>query len=188
MDGLSLWQPWASLIAIGAKHYETRDWKTAYRGPLLIHASRSKEGLTLCRRDPYDAVLRRAGIAEKDLPLGAGIAIADLVEVQRTEEVRELLSDQELAFGNYADRRFAWRLENVRVFPVPVPMKGDRGVFEVDPQCVPVIREQMMQYHKLYGAGLLTCPSCGRVAPVGKLIIHAATCAEPGELMETGGR
>lgn len=26
MDAISLWQPWASLIACGAKPYETRDW------------------------------------------------------------------------------------------------------------------------------------------------------------------
>ena len=37
---LSLWQPWASLIAIGAKHIETRHWKTDYRGPIAIHAAK----------------------------------------------------------------------------------------------------------------------------------------------------
>src|SRR4051812_42520238 len=36
---LSLTQPWASLVAIGAKQIETRSWRTHYRGPLLIHAS-----------------------------------------------------------------------------------------------------------------------------------------------------
>ena len=35
---ISLWQPWATLIANGHKRYETRAWRTAYRGPLLIHA------------------------------------------------------------------------------------------------------------------------------------------------------
>lgn len=36
MKALSLWQPWATLIAIGAKQWETRGWRTAYRGPLAI--------------------------------------------------------------------------------------------------------------------------------------------------------
>lgn len=40
VTALSLWQPWASLVALGAKTIETRSWSTKYRGPLLIHAAR----------------------------------------------------------------------------------------------------------------------------------------------------
>jgi hypothetical protein len=39
MQALSLWQPWASLIAIGAKTIETRSWGTRYRGRIAIHAA-----------------------------------------------------------------------------------------------------------------------------------------------------
>lgn len=31
MKAISLWQPWASLMAVGAKRYETRSWGTLYR-------------------------------------------------------------------------------------------------------------------------------------------------------------
>jgi hypothetical protein len=34
MKMLTLHQPWASLIAVGAKTIETRPWSTDYRGPL----------------------------------------------------------------------------------------------------------------------------------------------------------
>lgn len=37
---LTLRQPWASLVAVGAKTIETRGWSTDYRGPLLIHAAK----------------------------------------------------------------------------------------------------------------------------------------------------
>jgi hypothetical protein len=37
---ISLWQPWASLVAVGAKRIETRGWATAYRGRLGIHAAK----------------------------------------------------------------------------------------------------------------------------------------------------
>jgi len=40
MKAISLWQPWASLVACGAKRFETRSWPTRYRGPLLIHAAK----------------------------------------------------------------------------------------------------------------------------------------------------
>ncbi len=39
MEYLSLHQPWATLLLLGAKRYETRSWRTDYRGPLLIHTS-----------------------------------------------------------------------------------------------------------------------------------------------------
>ncbi len=42
MKALTLWQPWASLIAIGAKSIETRSWATPYRGRLAIHAAARK--------------------------------------------------------------------------------------------------------------------------------------------------
>ena len=44
---LTLHQPWASLIAIGAKTMETRSWSTSYRGPLAIHAGAAPVARTL---------------------------------------------------------------------------------------------------------------------------------------------
>jgi hypothetical protein len=40
MKALTLTQPWATLVAIGAKTIETRSWPTSYRGPLAIHAAK----------------------------------------------------------------------------------------------------------------------------------------------------
>jgi hypothetical protein len=40
MKALSIRQPWASLIIAGIKPVENRTWKSNYRGPLLIHASK----------------------------------------------------------------------------------------------------------------------------------------------------
>lgn len=47
MKALSLHQPWASAIALGLKHLETRSWATSYRGPLAIHAARRCNGAIL---------------------------------------------------------------------------------------------------------------------------------------------
>ena len=38
--GLSLKQPWASLVVAGRKSIEVRSWPTPRRGPILIHAAR----------------------------------------------------------------------------------------------------------------------------------------------------
>lgn len=37
---LSVRQPWAALLAAGAKTLEIRSWLTHYRGPVLIHAAK----------------------------------------------------------------------------------------------------------------------------------------------------
>ena len=42
MKALTLWEPWATLIALGVKRYETRSWGTKYRGPLAIHAAKRR--------------------------------------------------------------------------------------------------------------------------------------------------
>lgn len=43
MKALTIHQPWAQLIALGAKTIETRSWSTRYRGPIAIHAGISQK-------------------------------------------------------------------------------------------------------------------------------------------------
>lgn len=41
LKAITLLQPWASLVAMGAKTIETRPYATQYRGPLAIHAAKT---------------------------------------------------------------------------------------------------------------------------------------------------
>jgi len=45
MKALSIRQPWAWAIIHAGKDIENRTWKTNYRGPLLIHASKNYDRL-----------------------------------------------------------------------------------------------------------------------------------------------
>jgi hypothetical protein len=47
MKILSIRQPWAALIVAGLKDIENRTWRTAHRGPLLIHASSTPDRVSL---------------------------------------------------------------------------------------------------------------------------------------------
>ena len=49
---LSLRQPWASALFLLGKDVENRTWFTTYRGPLLIHASKTIEWGTGVKLDP----------------------------------------------------------------------------------------------------------------------------------------
>lgn len=142
---LSLWQPWASLIALGEKRIETRSWGTPYRGPLLIHATKKspKDAYELCYEYPFAEALARRGIAWPGaLPRGAIVAVADLVTCIRLDDdltVRDTLlvpfaREYERHFGDYAIGRHAWVLGRVRPVDPPIPTGGGRGLWHFTPQ------------------------------------------------------
>ncbi len=88
MKAITIWQPWASLLAIGAKRYETRGWATKYRGPIAIHAAKKDPcKIPLIGLEEFDAAageeLTKAGLGSTWflLPRGEIIATAELVNV-----------------------------------------------------------------------------------------------------------
>lgn len=125
MKALSLRQPWASLIAQGRKEYETRSWRTNYRGPLAIHAAR---GLTANERQ------RCAAWDVEAPPLGAIVAIAELVACLPTEAVAPSLGSDELRYGFYGPGRWAWRLDAVSALPEPLFCRGALGLWSPPPE------------------------------------------------------
>jgi len=100
MKAISLWQPWASLMARDIKRVETRSWNTSHRGPLLIHASAkwTRELATLARSAPFAELLdgmgvlwrggARGRVATCTLPFGALVGVADLLRTYPTDSVK----------------------------------------------------------------------------------------------------
>ena len=137
MRCLTLSQPWATLVAIGAKKIETRSWNTNYRGPLAIHAAKCfpKWAEALCHDEPFRLALLNAGVkstSKYDLPLGAIVATCELVATIQTGAAQAAysLTDYEIAFGDYSPGRWAWRLVNVQKLSEPIPAKGMLGLWE----------------------------------------------------------
>lgn len=132
MRAFSLWQPWSSLVSIGAKQYETRSWSTKHRGDLVIHAAKrwTWEEKQLLDHPAFKSALLQGGVDLSRIPLGVGLCVVELVDVIPTHRIRHLLSRQEREFGNYSDGRFAWKLANVRPFDVPIPARGEQGLFD----------------------------------------------------------
>ena len=83
MKALCIRQPFASLIASGTLITETRTWKTYYRGPLLIVASKSG--------------------AVPGLPAGQAIAIGNLSDCRNITE-----PDAQTAYCVKNPEAFAW--------------------------------------------------------------------------------
>lgn len=140
LRGLSLWQPWATLMAIGAKRIETRSWSTPYRGPVLIHATKVTPGPVrdVVYQEPFRQALCAAygsTIDPFDLPRGLVVAIGRLVRcVAMTPETIALVPEPEASFGHFATGRYAWVFEEVEEVP-PFAASGDhRGLWRVDEQ------------------------------------------------------
>jgi hypothetical protein len=135
MKAITLWQPWASLIVAGAKRLETRSWQTRHRGPLAIHAARKlwPAAAELCRREPIRQVLAGAGILSVDaLPLSAIVGSAVVHKCVRTDEIDlDLLSEVELALGDFGPGRWVWILRRPTRLAVPIPTVGQRALFHI---------------------------------------------------------
>ncbi|MBY0522212.1 MAG: ASCH domain-containing protein [Gemmataceae bacterium] len=145
MKCISLIQPWATLVVLGAKRYETRSWPTFHRGRLAIHASRRmpESARALCEREPFRSILRQSGYrGSADVPRGMILGSVELLDCLPAHIVRDELSldSPELHFGDFRRGRWAWRLQDAQPFPVPRPYLGRLGVYEIpDPAVEPVL-------------------------------------------------
>jgi len=130
IKALSLWQPWASLMARGVKIDETRHWSTNYRGPMAVHAAK-----TLDLAGAPDRLCASAlGIDWLTaLPRGAVVAIADLVNVRPAAEAAKSATRGNLTAGNFTPGRVAWRFENIRPLLEPIPLVGRQEIYNWDP-------------------------------------------------------
>lgn len=136
---LSLLDPWASLVVIGAKAIETRSWPAPARagGRIAIHASKAfrRAEVEAFLSPPFYEVLAAAGITNAAaMPRGAIIGTARLTGCFPTEEVlAKGISDQERMFGNYEPERWGWFLRDVHRLKEPIPAKGALGLWTLPP-------------------------------------------------------
>ncbi len=132
MKIISLWEPWASFVARGYKKWETRHWPTSYRGPLAIHAAKTKEAIDEAGLKLVEAGIKKSmfdpdpfPMGDGDWPFGCIVAVCTLADCKWTNDVKP--SVQEKALGNYTHGRFAWILEDVRRVK-PLPHRGMQGM------------------------------------------------------------
>lgn len=139
MKALSLWQPWATLIVDGDKRFETRSWGTDYRGPIAIHAAKTKKGW----EDLDEELLLLLGAKSSpirdapnpdDFAHGCVVAICDLTDCLPMRD--GMIAKQariERLVGGWMPGRWAWQLENVRRVQPPIPASGRQGLWEWKP-------------------------------------------------------
>lgn len=149
MKGLSLTQPWATLVAIGAKRIETRSWRTRYRGLVAIHAAKRLPGdaAWLWTVPVFRDRLRAASFGlPEHWPRGAIVAtarIADCASTSQDSPYYPADGSDEIAFGDYGPDRWMWVLEEVRRLPEPIPCLGALGLWDVPADVLVRIAQQI---------------------------------------------
>jgi hypothetical protein len=142
MKAISLHQPWASLIALEEKTYESRSWKTPYRGPLAIHAAKRPVSPSRVNKMIVTTIEDHHLRFPEDLPRGAVLCIVELIDCiicsrdtfnPNTDGPLATITDLEKWFGNYSYGRYAWKLKLLHVFPEPIPALGFQRLWQWEP-------------------------------------------------------
>ena len=134
---VTLYQPYASFMAVNEKRLETRSWSTNYRGTVFIHA-----GMRLpAHGSPEEAHAREllrgsAHLSETpllSLPRGVLISCGTLVDCVRMDEAfcARMEDTREYQLGWYAPGRYAWMFEDMQPLPELVPIKGQLSLWDV---------------------------------------------------------
>jgi hypothetical protein len=147
MKALTIWQPWASLLAHGIKAYETRSWappRDLMGERIAIHAGKTDRGLDIyaascaldhatCERTAALHHLRAAHGGLDDLPRGVILATATLAfAVETNGPIGSAVLPPERALGDWRPGRWAWRLVDAVVLARPIRCPGQQGLWDVD--------------------------------------------------------
>lgn len=140
---LSLDNPWALFVVLGLKQNETRGtWikNIKHRGPLLIHATKK---WTWDQVDILDNIVQFGllddnygtplwALGHREDYFGAIIGSVVLKAIVPSEIVRDFITPMELALGDYSDGRFILKLEEPKLWDVPVKVRGHQGFWHWD--------------------------------------------------------
>jgi activating signal cointegrator 1 len=138
MKVLSMIQPWASLFVLREAKFETRSWRTNYRGPLAIHTSK-KIDKAVCDHVAIQALLGKHGYTKDNLPTGMIIAVCQLekclrvIENNKTWAVLEdgqIVSGNDYFLGDFEVGGFAWQVKEMQMLDKLIPAKGKLGLWE----------------------------------------------------------
>lgn len=151
---ISVHQPWASLLTVGAKSFETRSWAPS-RGmigrPIAIHASRTSLPRTLSTdvERAMEAALGLPAARWAEMPRGAVVAVARLTGAYRvaswtpgssnivigasvpgSEPLASIeLRGDEAHFGEFGPGRWLWWLTDVTPLDPPTPARGHQRLW-----------------------------------------------------------
>lgn len=155
MKALTLWQPWATLVAEGVKPFEFRRWpapKWIWDQRIAIHAGarkvrpseiddlivalRLEEGWgTALKAEPALELLLRMQARPESIPLSTVLCTAVIGKpVPAAEAVRQAYGENFKGDSDRIDHQvFGWPLTEIARLEPPMPAKGAQGFWKWEP-------------------------------------------------------
>ncbi len=151
MKVISIWNPYASLLAHGFKLNETR----SFPAPRALIGQRIGIASTKVIKPEQRAAFKDPAFARyyfetnlprdiEDLPNGylLGTVLLHSCDVI-TEEDLEDVTEEEKLYGWWEAGRYAWRCRNHEPFEQPVPVRGAQGIWTLpDATVIPIRRSE----------------------------------------------
>lgn len=152
MKIITVWQPWASLIAIGAKPYEFRGWAApaaVHQKRIGIHAGKRKVKLaevsklieqllgpmaweTCLRPDLTLPLLQRAFVEPDILPRSAILCTAILGEPLNAMDIVHEFGGPVNDSGRDEHANFAWPMTDIEQLLPPIEAQGMQGLWNYE--------------------------------------------------------
>ncbi len=142
MKTISIWNPFATLLAHGHKTIETRSWPA----PKSLIGQRIGIASTKVIRPEQKAAFADAefrkfydqtGLPQElsELPHGylLGSAILHSCDVITDEDLEDITEEEKL-YGWFREGYYAWRMRAPELLPEPIPVRGAQGVWVYRPE------------------------------------------------------
>jgi hypothetical protein len=138
---LSLWEPYATLFAMGAKKIETRGWPTAHRGWTAVHACKGGLGKVALQETISEPIFAEALKDVLTFHRGCIIGVVSIVACMDVDSIfaryPELDTPRERAFGDYSEGRYGFlAAPQTFMLPTPIPWRGRQGKFLELPEAI----------------------------------------------------
>lgn len=144
MKAISLWEPWASAMALGLKENETRSWWTGWRGDVVICAAKRK----MTREDEETFRLLVTPNADYEPQYGKALCVVRIFDCLpsaafHSEAAPFQIGLTEAALGNYEVGRWVWGTVDLRRLRNPVPIVGRQGLWNLEPTIAEQIEREL---------------------------------------------
>ncbi|MDF5718208.1 MAG: hypothetical protein PUP93_31160 [Rhizonema sp. NSF051] len=149
MYAITLWEPWATLLAKGIKEVETRSWHPHKNMKLpqtiLIHAASRP-----VKHSELYALYKELELIPPDRESFSRSAIIGAIDFENyflmTEEIIAQTSRFEKACGLWLPGRWGWNCSNPILFDEPIPCKGQQLFCQPDVEVLALAQDWLLKF------------------------------------------
>ncbi|MDD3453207.1 MAG: NUDIX domain-containing protein [Bacilli bacterium] len=141
MKIITIKEPWASLIINGYKKFEFRNWKTKYRGNILIQASKNPDLKNINKFNDYKLKYASGEIIGQ-------AQLTDCILVDNKLK-KQLCEQNNLVYENVEENKYALSLDNVVKFENKIPCKGQLGIWNYNEELRNLYDENKQKTNKI---------------------------------------